>query len=62
MKAIVTVIGLDKVGIIAAVCALLAQNRSTSWTSTRPCSRNTSPWTCWWTSPLHRFDARCPTR
>ena len=26
MKAIVTVVGLDKVGIIAAVCALLAEN------------------------------------
>ena len=46
MKAIVTVIGKDQVGITAAVCPCWPSIRSTSWTSARPFYRNILPWSC----------------
>lgn len=42
MRAIVTVIGKDRVGIIADVTALLAQYGVNVLTSARRCCRNTS--------------------
>ena len=43
MKAIVTVLGKDQVGIIAAVCTLLADNNVNVWTSARPSCGSFSP-------------------
>lgn len=43
MKAIVTVVGKDQVGIIAGVCNTLAASRINVLTSARPSWRATSP-------------------
>ena len=43
MRAIVSVIGKDQVGIIANVCSCSLPIRSMCWTSARPCFRITSP-------------------
>jgi len=49
MKAIVTVIGRDQVGITAAVCSLLAQHQINILDISQTVCRNISPWSCWWT-------------
>ena len=47
MKAIVTVIGRDKVGITAAVCALLAQHNVNILDISQTILRTISLWSCW---------------
>ncbi|MFQ7450170.1 MAG: ACT domain-containing protein [Flavonifractor plautii] len=49
MRAIVTVLGKDRVGIMSLVCALLAQHNVNILDISQTILQGTSPWLCWWT-------------
>ena len=51
MRAIVTVLGKDDIGILSFVTALLAEHKVSVLDISQTILRNTSPWSCWWTAP-----------
>lgn len=52
MKAIITVLGKDQVGIIAGVSSLLAKWNVNVLDISQTILQEISPWSCWWISKL----------
>lgn len=54
MKAIITVLGKDQVGIIAGVSSLLAKWNVNVLDISQTILQEISPWSCWWISKIVR--------